>query len=145
MIFVCSSTVAAILCQFPITSNPKTVGGMCHAILDVIGLRSHHSTDLKYLSWSGLQQKPLGKHQSEIVIHKPGKPHTLSQHASAKLDMLSQNAKCRQAIPACIAKVTVYKGLQEPRTVDKWWTSRDSEIAIWIGGWQSNDNNTLGS
>ena len=48
MIFVCSSTAANILFQLPTTSNPKTVGGMCHAILDVTGLRSHHSTNYKY-------------------------------------------------------------------------------------------------
>ena len=42
MIFEHSSTVAAILYQLPVTSNPKTVGGMTHAVLDVIGLRSHH-------------------------------------------------------------------------------------------------------
>ena len=49
MIFVCSSTVAAILCQLPATSNPKTVGGMCYAILDAVGLKSHHGTNYKYL------------------------------------------------------------------------------------------------
>ena len=32
MIFVHPSTVAAILCPSPATSNPKTVGGMCYAI-----------------------------------------------------------------------------------------------------------------
>ena len=32
MIFVHSSTFAAILCQLPATNNPKTVGGMCYAI-----------------------------------------------------------------------------------------------------------------
>ena len=32
MIFVHSSTVAAIICQLPATSNPKTVGGVCYAI-----------------------------------------------------------------------------------------------------------------
>ena len=41
MIFVCSSTVAVFLCQFPVTSNPNTVGGMCYAILDARGLRFH--------------------------------------------------------------------------------------------------------
>ena len=44
MIPVHSST-AAILCQLPATSNPKTVGGMCNAILDMIGLISHHGTN----------------------------------------------------------------------------------------------------
>ena len=47
--FVHSSTVAAILYQLSTTSNPKTVGGMCDAILDEIGLRSHHGTNYKYL------------------------------------------------------------------------------------------------
>ena len=51
----------------------------------------------------------------------------LSQHVSAKLDMLSQHAKCRQAIPACIVKVTVYKGLQEPKTADKLWESEEPD------------------
>ena len=51
-IFVCfilvhSSTVAAILCQLPATSNTKTVGGMCCAILGVIGLIPHHSANYK--------------------------------------------------------------------------------------------------
>ena len=52
---------------------------------------------------------PSGKHQSEIAIHKPGKLDTLSQDASTKPDMLSKHAKHRQAIPACIAKVIMYK------------------------------------
>ena len=43
----------------------------------------------------------------------------LSQHVSAKRDMLSQDAKYRQVIPAHIAKVIIYKGLLEPRTADK--------------------------
>ena len=72
-----------------------------------------------------MQQTPLGKHQSEIANHRPGKPDTLSQHASAKLDMLTWDAKHRQAIPACIAKVIVYKELQEPRTADKLWESEE--------------------
>ena len=61
----------------------------------------------------------MGKHQSEIATYRPGKPDTLSQHAKAKSDMLSQHAECRQTIPTCVAKVIVYKGLQEPQTVDK--------------------------
>ena len=32
MTIVHYSTVAAILCQLPATSNPKTVGGVCYAI-----------------------------------------------------------------------------------------------------------------
>ena len=51
----------------------------------------------------------------------------LSQHASVKLDMLSQHAKLRQAIPACIAEVTVYKGLLEPRTAVKLWESEEPD------------------
>ena len=65
----------------------------------------------------------------------------LSQLASAKLDMLSQHANHKQAIPACIAKVTVYKGLQEPRTVDKLWESEEPDT----GDWQSQHYNTSGS
>ena len=49
MIFVHSSTVAAILCQLPDTSNPQTVGGMCYTIigLTAIGLTSHCSVNYK--------------------------------------------------------------------------------------------------
>ena len=47
MTIVHSSTVAATLCQLPATSNPKTVGGMCCAILGVIGLTSHYGTNYK--------------------------------------------------------------------------------------------------
>ena len=70
-------------------------------------------------SWPGLQQTPLGKHQSEIANHRLGKPDMLSQHS---------NAKCRQSIPACIAKVIVYRGLKEPRTVDKLWGSEEPDM-----------------
>ena len=35
-------------------------------------------------------------------------------------------------MPACIAKVTVYKRLQEPRKADKWQISRDSKIVLGI-------------
>ena len=48
MIPVCSSTVAAILCQLPATSNPKTVGGICYAILRMTGLTSHHGISYKW-------------------------------------------------------------------------------------------------
>ena len=74
-----------------------------------------------------LQQTPMGKHQSGIVNHRPGKPDMLSQYASAKLDMLSQHAKCRKAIPYFIANVIVYKGLQEPRAADKLWESEEPD------------------
>ena len=47
MILVHSSTVAAILCQLPVTSNPKTVGGMCYAKIGMIGLTPHHGTNYK--------------------------------------------------------------------------------------------------
>ena len=47
MILVHSSTVAAISCQMPATSNPKTVGGMCNAIIGMIELTSHHDTNYK--------------------------------------------------------------------------------------------------
>ena len=46
MILVHSSTVAATLCLLPATSNPKTVRGMCYAILDVARLKSHHGTNI---------------------------------------------------------------------------------------------------
>ena len=49
MIFVHSSTVATILCPLPTTSIPKTIGRVCHVILDAIGLRSHCNTNDKYL------------------------------------------------------------------------------------------------
>ena len=95
----------------------------------------------------------MGKHQSEIANDRPGKPDMLSQQASAKLDTLSQNGKCRQAIPVCIATVIVYKGLQEPRTADKLWKSEEPNtgdmqrqlIAVGIGDWQGNFNSILGS
>ena len=118
MILVHSSNVAAICCQLPATSNPKTVGRMCYAILGMIGLTSHHSTNYNHQSWPSLQQTPLGKHQSATANHRPGKSDTLSKHASAKPDKLSQHANYRQDIPACIAKDTVKKGLQEPRTAE---------------------------
>ena len=47
MILVHSSTVAPILCQLPATSNPKTVEGMCCAILGAIGLTSNRGTNYK--------------------------------------------------------------------------------------------------
>ena len=129
MISVCFSSVKAILCQLPATSNPKTVGGMCYAVLDVLGLKKPIMVQIinNHQSWPGLQQTPLGKHQSEIANHRPGKTDTASQHASAKPDMLSQHAKCRQAIQACIAKDNVYKGLQEPKSVDKPWESGEPD------------------
>ena len=47
MILVHSSTVAATLYQLPTTSNPKTVGGMCYAILGAIVLTTHYGTNYK--------------------------------------------------------------------------------------------------
>ena len=93
-------------------------------------------------SGPSLQHTSLGKHQSEIVNHIPEKPNTLTQHAGMKLDAISWHAKHRQAIPACIAKVIVYKGLQEPRMADKLWESEEpntedkqrQQIAVGIGG-----------
>ena len=69
-----------------------------------------------------LQQATWNKPQSATTNHRPGKPDTLSQHATTKPDKLSQCAKCRKAIPPCTTKDTVYKGLLEPRAVDKQWT-----------------------
>ena len=125
MIFVHSSTVVVILCQLPATSNPKTVGGMCYGILDVMGLNipSEYKIINNHQSQPSLQQTPFGKHLPETANHRLGKPDTLSQHASVKPDKLSKQAKCRQAIPACIVKGAIYEGLLEPRTVDKQWTN----------------------
>ena len=49
IIFVHSSTVAAILCQLPDTSNPKVIGGMCYAIIGLTAVRltSHCSANYK--------------------------------------------------------------------------------------------------
>ena len=47
MTFVHTSTVAAILCQLPATSNPKTVEGICSAIIGTVGLASHCATNYK--------------------------------------------------------------------------------------------------
>ena len=47
MTIVHYSTVAAILYQLPATSNPKTVGGMCYAMLGMVGLTFHHGTNYK--------------------------------------------------------------------------------------------------
>ena len=70
----------------------------------------------------------LCKHQSEIANHRPGKPDTLSRCASVKPDMLSQHAKHRQAIPKCIAKVIVYKGLKSP---EQWKSCGSQKNPIW--------------
>ena len=43
-------------------------------------------------SWPILQQTPLNKHHLATANHRPGKPDTLSQHASVKPDTLSQYA-----------------------------------------------------
>ena len=40
-------------------------------------------------------------------------------NTKAKQDMLFQHAKHRQTIQACRAKLTVYKGLQKPKTADR--------------------------
>ena len=45
--FLHSRAVAAILCQLPTTGKPKTVGGMCYAVLDVTRLKSHCGTNYK--------------------------------------------------------------------------------------------------
>ena len=138
---VCSSTVAAILCQLPTTSNPKTVGRnvQCHIRCDRVKIplwykleiATNHNQAYNRHHWVSTNQK--------IANHMPGKPDMLSQHASVKLDMVSWHAKCRQAIPTCIAKVIAYKGLQGPKTVDKLWESEEPR------NWWSNDNNILGS
>ena len=114
-------TLAAILCQLPATSNPKTVGGMCYAIFrsNRVNTPLQHKIIISNQSQPSLQWIPLNKHKSATANHRPGRPDTLSQHAKEKSDKLYQHAKCRQAIPTCIAKVTVYKGMQKPRTVGK--------------------------
>ena len=50
--------------------NPKTVGGMCYAILDLIGLiiPSQYKIINNHQSQPSLQQVPLGKDQSETAI-----------------------------------------------------------------------------
>ena len=130
MILLCSSTVAAILCQLPATSNPKTVGRMCYAIFksDRVKTLLQCRIIINNQSQLSLQWIPLIKHQPVTANHRPGKPDTLSQHAKAKSDKLSWHAKCRQAILTCIAKVIVYRGLQGPKTVDKLWESEESRI-----------------
>ena len=108
MIFVHSSNVAAILCQLPSTGNPKTVGGMYYAKIGMIGVTPLVVQIINiHQSWPCLQQTPLNKHQSATANHRPGRP-----------DMLSQHAKCRQAILVCIAKVIVCKGLQDAKTAE---------------------------
>ena len=88
---------------------------MCYAILDAIGLNPIVVQILSSCqSWPSLQQSPLGKNQSEIANHRPGKPDMPSQHASVKLDMLSWRAKHRQATPTCIAKVIYIRGCKSP-------------------------------
>ena len=70
----------------PATSYPKTVGGMCYAIIEITPI--------------GLKQ-PLVASQSQA-----GRPDMLSQHAS--IDRISQHAvaqsqarEARHTIPAC--------------------------------------------
>ena len=85
MTIVHSSTVAAILCQLPTTCNPKTVGGMCYAILGMIGLTSLTVQIINNQpSWPSLHQAPLDKHQSATANHRPEKLDTQSQHVSVK-------------------------------------------------------------
>ena len=97
MILVHPSNVAAILCQFPATSNPKTVGGMCYAIFrsNRVNTPSQHKIIINNQSWTRLQWIPLNKPQLATANHRPGKSDMLSQHAKAKSDKLSQHAKCR--------------------------------------------------
>ena len=110
--------------------------------LEVIGLISHHGAIINNnQSWPSLQQTSLNWHKSAAANHRPGKPDTISQHASVKLDTLSQHAKCIQAILACLAKIIVYKGLEEPRTVDKLWESEEPDTE----DLQSQHYNTSGS
>ena len=81
------------------TSYPKTVGGMCYAIIELTPI--------------GLKQ-PLVTSQSQA-----GRLEKLIQHASVDMlsqhavetnymlgmsDTLSQHAKCRQAMQVCTAK-----------------------------------------
>ena len=73
--------------------------------------------------------------------HKPGKPDMTCQHAKVKSDKPSQHARYRQAIPTCIAKFIVYKGLQKPRTADK----QRQQNSCGSSNWQSDDNGILGS
>ena len=79
-------------------------------------------------SQQSLQLAPLNKHQSVTANHMSGKPDKLSWHATMKPDKLCQFSKCRQAIPAFTTKGTVYKGMLEPRTVDKQWISSGQAV-----------------
>ena len=82
MILVHTTTITAILCQMPATSNPKTVGEMCYAIFrsNIFNIPSWCKIINNDQSQPVLQQIPLNKHKSATANHRPGKPATLSQH-----------------------------------------------------------------
>ena len=66
-----------------------------------------------------LQWLPLNKHQLTTANDRPGKPDMLSQYARQNQTSYPSMQSADKPIPACIAKVNVYKGLQEPRIADK--------------------------
>ena len=80
---------------------------LCYIRWVGLNIPSQYKVINNHQSQPSLQQTPLGKYQSETANHRPGKQDMLSQYASVKPDKLSQHAKQRQAIPACIAKDTV--------------------------------------
>ena len=83
----------------PATSYPKTVGGMCYAIIE--------------LTLIGLKQ-PLVNSQSEArkldMLSLHASVDNLSQHAVAQ----SQAREARHAIPACIVQ-TSYPSMELPK------------------------------
>ena len=152
-LYICFLYILALLqpssAKLPATSNLKTVGGMCYVIFrsNRVNIPLQCKVIISNQLQPSLQLKHSNKHQSATANHRPGKPDTLFQHAKAKSDKLSQHARCRQAIPVCIAKVIVYKGLQEPRTVDKQkqWNNCGSQKSLGQEDKQSQHNNIPGS
>ena len=114
MIFVHSSTVAAILCQLPATNNPKTVGGMCYAIIGMIGLTPHHGTNYKYPPVMAMLTRDTLGYAAVINRQLQARKARHYHHASVKPDKLSLHAKCRQAIQACKVQ-TSYPSMHSKR------------------------------
>ena len=107
MILVHSSTVAAILCQLPATSNPNTAGGMCYAknrndrvnptLWYKLLITTNHSQAYNRHPWiSTNQQQPITDQESQthypsmqvqIETSYPSMQSTdkLSQHTQQKI------------------------------------------------------------
>ena len=77
----------------PATSYPKTVGGMCYAELRAHVDRAKH---LLVINQSRVRK------QSSKGVQTCYPSMQLPNHRLGKVDMLSQHAKCNQAIPACM-------------------------------------------